>query len=153
MSDTSWRRRLPPRTARQGWLHDHMLAVVLAALFLVSWVGQFVAQAVEVSKDAAEHGQQFAWSDFWPQFLSATFENWQSEFLQLLTFVVLTVHLIQRNSAESPDGDDELKAMLQELLDRTEPGGGETAETPHGRAPTPAGAKSRNSRTGRATSG
>ncbi len=39
--------------------------------------------------------------------------------LQLFTFVLLTADLIHRNSAESADGDDELKAMLQELLDRT----------------------------------
>jgi hypothetical protein len=121
MSKTrSWQRRLPPRTARRGWLHDHLLTVVLVSLFVVSWIGQFVAQTVEVSNDAREHGQSFSWADFWPQFLSATFENWQSEFLQLLTFVLLTAHLIHRSSAESPDSDDETKAMLEELLARTE---------------------------------
>jgi hypothetical protein len=36
--------------------------------------------------------------------------------------VVLTASLIHRTSAESPDGDDEIKAMLQELLARTEAG-------------------------------
>jgi hypothetical protein len=122
MSDPeSWRRHLPPRTARRGWLHDHLLTIVLTGLFLVSWVGQFVAQVAEVSTDAREHGQSFSWSEFWPQFLSATFENWQSEFLQLFTFVALTAYLIHRNSAESADGDDEVKAMLQELLTRTDP--------------------------------
>lgn len=122
MSDTAeWQRRLPPRTARRGLLHDHLLSIVLICLFLVSWVGQFVAQVSEVSATAQEHGQSFSWTDFWPQFLAATFENWQSEFLQLFTFVVLTCYLIHRNSAESPDGDDETKAMLQELLARTEP--------------------------------
>jgi hypothetical protein len=126
----SWRKHLPPRTARSGWVHDRLLTITLAALFLVSWVGQFVAQMVEVGNDAAEHGQQFAWSDFWPQFLSATFENWQSEFLQLFSFVALTAVLIHRNSAESADGDDELKAMLTELLSRTEPGTGRPGPVP-----------------------
>ncbi|GGS60256.1 DUF6766 family protein [Actinokineospora fastidiosa] len=120
--DTDWRRHLPARTARRGWLHDHALTIVLVTLFLVSWVGQFIAQVLEVRDTAEEHGQAFSWSDFWPRFLSATFENWQSEFLQLFSFVLLTAYLIHRNSAESPDGDDETKAMLQELLDRTEPG-------------------------------
>ncbi|UVS79299.1 DUF6766 family protein [Actinokineospora sp. UTMC 2448] len=87
--DTDWRRHLPARTARRGWLHDHALTIVLVTLFLVSWVGQFIAQVLEVRDTAEEHGQAFSWSDFWPQ---------------------------------SPDGDDETKAMLQELLDRTEPG-------------------------------
>lgn len=117
---SSWQRRLPPRTARRGWLHDHLLTIVLAGLFLVSWIGQFFAQVTEVSNNAHAHGESFSWADFWPEFLAATMENWQSEFLQLLTFVALTAHLIHRNSAESPDGDDELKAMLEELLARTE---------------------------------
>jgi hypothetical protein len=119
--NSSWQRRLPPRTARTGWLHDHLLTIVLAGLFVASWIGQFIAQVVEVGNNAREHGQSFSWAEFWPEFLSATFENWQSEFLQLLSFVLLTAHLIHRNSAESADGDDETKAMLEELLARTEP--------------------------------
>jgi hypothetical protein len=118
---SSWQRRLPPRTARRGWLHDRALTIALATLFLLSWIGQFIAQAIEVGHEAQQHGQSFQWGEFWPAFLSATLENWQSEFLQLLMFVVLTAYLIHRGSAESPDGDDELKAMLEELLARTEP--------------------------------
>lgn len=116
---SSYRDRLPPRTAKQGWLHDHALSLVLVALFLASWLGQFVSQLIEVGNNAEEHGQQFTWADYWPQFFSATFENWQSEFLQLFTFVVLTAMLIHRDSAESADGDDEMTAMLEELLERT----------------------------------
>lgn len=132
MSDTGdWRRRLPQRAARRGWVHDHLLTIALAALFLISWLGQFISQVAEVGNEAREHGSSFAWSEFWPQFLSATFENWQSEFLQLFSFVMLTAYLIHRNSAESADGDDEIKAMLAELLERTEPDGG----TPSGGEP------------------
>jgi len=98
-----------------------MLTIVLTCLFVLSWVGQFITHIIEVGNDANVHGQSFAWSDFWPRFLSATFENWQSEFLQLFTFVTLTTYLIHRNSAESVDGNDEIKAMLEELLARTEP--------------------------------
>lgn len=45
-------------------------------------------------------------------------ENWQSEFLQLLTFVVLTAFFIHRGSHESRDSDDEMKAMLQRIEQR-----------------------------------
>jgi hypothetical protein len=38
-------------------------------------------------------------------FLEVTMENWESEFLQLFTFVVLTSFLFQRGSAESKDPD------------------------------------------------
>ncbi|WP_312366953.1 DUF6766 family protein [Ensifer sp.] len=38
-------------------------------------------------------------------FLSALFENWESEFLQMSAYVVLTAFLFQRGSAESKDPD------------------------------------------------
>lgn len=43
-------------------------------------------------------------------FGEATFENWESEFLQMGAYVVLTVRLRQRGSAESKalDGDEEV---------------------------------------------
>lgn len=39
-------------------------------------------------------------------FLSALFENWESEFLQMSAYVILTAMLFQRGSAESRDPDD-----------------------------------------------
>ncbi len=62
----------------------YSFALVTGLFFLLSWVGQFVAQLVQVRNEAQQHGETFAWSDFWPEFLASTFENWQSEFLQLV---------------------------------------------------------------------
>jgi hypothetical protein len=39
-------------------------------------------------------------------FLSAIFENWESEFLQMAAYVMLTAFLFQRGSAESKDPDE-----------------------------------------------
>ena len=39
-------------------------------------------------------------------FVSALFENWESEFLQMGVYVVLTAMLFQRGSAESRDPDN-----------------------------------------------
>lgn len=94
------------------------LAFVLAALFLTSWVGQAWSGWNEFQSEQAEHGQQAAvlgddgylWT-----FLHATLENWQSEFLQLLTFVVLTAHLVYKGSPESKDADAPIIARLEEL--------------------------------------
>jgi SNF2 family DNA or RNA helicase len=47
--------------------------------------------------------------------LTSTLENWQSEFLQLLTFVVLTSFLIHRNSPESKDSDEEMQRSLNRI--------------------------------------
>ena len=97
---------------------DYSLTIVLVALFLASWVGQFVSQVFEIREEAATHGQSFAWSEFWPQFLSATFENWQSEFLQLTTMVVLTAYLVHRGSHESKDGDERVERALVRIEER-----------------------------------
>ena len=40
-------------------------------------------------------------------FIEATFENWESEFLQMAAYVMLTVFLYQRGSSESKDPDKE----------------------------------------------
>src|SRR3546814_516750 len=40
-----------------------------------------------------------------PHFISTVFENWESEFLQMSAYVVLTAFLFQRGSAESSDPD------------------------------------------------
>jgi hypothetical protein len=94
------------------------LAFVLAALFLVSWGGQAWSGWLEFQSEQAEHGQpaQVLGSDgyLWT-FLHATLENWQSEFLQLLTFVVLTAHLVFRGSPESKDADAPIIERLEEL--------------------------------------
>src|SRR4051812_4699035 len=39
--------------------------------------------------------------------LQATFENWESEFLQMGAFVLLTVYLLQRGSGESKQESDD----------------------------------------------
>lgn len=66
---------------------------ILLALFLGSWIVQFFNQLDEVTQSAKEHHQMFLWADFWPQFLSATMENWQSEFLQLLVQALLVASM------------------------------------------------------------
>jgi hypothetical protein len=59
--------------------------------------------------DLAEHGAKaLAFLSYLSsgEFLSALFENWESEFLQMAAYVVFTAILFQRGSAESRDPDD-----------------------------------------------
>ena len=71
---------------------------------------------------ASEQGQhQQAAQLFGPdgyiwRWAEATFENWQSEFLQLFTMVVLTTFLIHRHSHESRDSQDEMHKQVEEIL-------------------------------------
>jgi Domain of unknown function (DUF6766) len=97
---------------------NYNLSIVLTILFLTAWGLQtwmgwreFVAEEHTHNEAASWFGSGgYLWT--WGQ---ATFENWQSEFLQLLTFVTLTTFLIHRNSPESRDGDDEMKAQLERI--------------------------------------
>ena len=125
--------------------HSHFrrwgAAYLLLALFLASWAGQFVSTLIEVGNEAREHGQQFSMSEFWPTFLSATFENWQSEWLQLLVQAVVLLgmkHLLFKADAQDMEQvqldlaeikehlgippRDELTASAQEDLDTLKQG-------------------------------
>ncbi len=84
------------------------LTIVLMLLFLGSIIGQWLTGVHFENEQLREHGEEpigaIAFlSD--PQFLSTVFENWESEFLQMSAYVVLTAFLYQKGSAESEDPD------------------------------------------------
>ena len=81
-------------------------------------MGQLVTQWFTWANEQQEHNQPLVVGDFLWQFWTSTLENWQSEFLQLLTFVVLTTFLIHRNSHESRDSDDEMQRSLNRIEKR-----------------------------------
>ena len=100
---------------------NYNLSIVLATLFLISWALQTWAGWVRFVANQEDHEQVaeiFGRSGYLFEWLSATMENWQSEFLQLLTVVVLTASLIHRGSHESRDSDDEMKAAIRRIEDR-----------------------------------
>jgi len=86
------------------WIHDHGLLVANAGLFVV-FFGAMVASGIQVyNADQLEHGQSAVTLAGYltsGDFVEATFENWESEFLQMGMYVVLTAHLFQRGSSES----------------------------------------------------
>lgn len=88
-------------------LKDNGLTIALVALFVVCIAGQYISGWYVELEDARRHaepGLTLAYAVS-PQFLSSVFENWESEFLQMAAYVVLTAFLIQRGSAESKDPD------------------------------------------------
>ena len=85
-------------------LRENGLSVVLGLLFLVFLGGQAVAGLYKYNEEQQEHGQSaIGFSDYLTSshFLEATMENWESEFLQMAVFVLLTTVLIQKGSPES----------------------------------------------------
>lgn len=89
-------------------LRDNGLTIVLMVFFAASIVGQWVAGWHVANEDAVRHGGPLMSMSAYarsPEFLSSVFENWESEFLQMSAYVVLTAMLFQRGSAESKDPD------------------------------------------------
>lgn len=80
---------------------NYSLGIILGALWIGSWVLQLLFQLPLEMNNAREHGQEFQMGEFWISFMKDTFENWQSEFLQVLTFVVLTKYFVFKGSNES----------------------------------------------------
>jgi len=86
------------------FVFENGLALVATALFALSFVGQVVAGHAEYNEKQREHGQPVAALGEYltsGAFIEATAENWESEFLQMGIFVVLTIFLYQRGSSES----------------------------------------------------
>ena len=90
------------------FFYDNGLSIVLFVLFALTLVGQSFTGLSEYNDDQREHGQPtvgYAKYLASGHFIEATFENWESEFLQMAAFVVLTAFLYQKGSSESKDPD------------------------------------------------
>jgi len=89
------------------FLYDNGLSLVLFVLFFFSFlVGQSFTGHRHYNNEQLEHGQptvEYLEYLGTSHFLEATMENWESEFLQMFFFIVLTVFLYQKGSAESKD--------------------------------------------------
>lgn len=84
--------------------------MVLVTLFLMSWAGQFWTGLLSHNEDLTRHrARPVSALEYLSSghFLESTFENWESEFLQMAVFVWLTAKLYQRGSAESSPLPDE----------------------------------------------
>lgn len=96
------------------FFRDNGLSLVLFGLFFLAFLfGQSLTGHQQANNEAQEHGQPtVSYTEYLTgnHFLEATMENWESEFLQMLFFVVLTVFLYQRGSAGSKDPDKEEEA-------------------------------------------
>ena len=84
------------------------LSIVFFVLFLISICGQVFTGLKEYNSEREEKGSpEVSLKQYFNSghFLQSTFENWESEFLQMGLFVVLTIFLYQKGSSESKDPD------------------------------------------------
>ena len=98
---------------RSFWRNNN-LSIVLIALFLLCLAGHAYTGWKTYNEEQQEHGEQTVpFGEFLrsSEFGETVFENWESEFLQMGFYVILTVFLFQRGSSESKkhDGTDEVE--------------------------------------------
>ncbi len=90
------------------FLKNNGLSVTFLLLFIISIMGQVKFGLDEYNKELAEEGGTIVSLSGYlnsGHFIQSTFENWESEFLQMALFVVLTIFLQQKGSSESKDFD------------------------------------------------
>ena len=88
----------------RSWLRNNGLSIAMFSLFAFSLVGQVLAGHRVHNDDQQEHGQPAVQLSEYVRsghFVEAVFENWESEFLQMAAFVLLTAYLYQKGSPES----------------------------------------------------
>ena len=103
------------RGGLRRFLFENGLSIAALAFFVVSFVGQVMAGQRTHNEEQRQHGQPAASIGTYLRsgaFIEATAENWESEFLQMGLFVLLTAYLYQRGSSESktieePDAVDQ----------------------------------------------
>ena len=91
------------------FFRNNGLSIAMLMLFFFSLLGQSIAGYYEYNQDQQEHRQPtvtYAEYHTTGHFVEATFENWESEFLQMAAYVLLTAYLFQKGSAESKDPDE-----------------------------------------------
>ncbi|WP_411034006.1 DUF6766 family protein [Shinella sp. BYT-45] len=91
-------------------LRDTSLTIVLTAATLATLAGMVMTGLSVHNEELLQHHRPAVTLMAYMasgHFLSAVFENWESEFLQMSAYVVLTAFLFQRGSAESKDPDAE----------------------------------------------
>jgi hypothetical protein len=111
------------------FLRENSLGLVFGVLFLASLVGQAIAGSLVHNQEQLEHGGEaislgryLTSSDFG----QAVMENWQSEYLQFLLFLMLTIWLFQKGSPESKKAEElgpesEEEQMIGEAAKRSSP--------------------------------
>ena len=94
-----------------GWLTALFFLVSVALHWVFGWYA-YVDQATQ-------HGQVAQFSQFAVELGRDTFENWQSEFLQLIWQVVGLAYFLYVGSPSSKENDDRLEAKVDALLKLT----------------------------------
>lgn len=100
-------------------LHENGLSIVLFSLFSLSLLGQYFTGYNEYNDERKSHGEtEVSYTQYLGEghFIEAVFENWESEFLQMGAYVLLTIFLFQKGSSESktPDTTERVDVIVED---------------------------------------
>ncbi|MBQ0822456.1 hypothetical protein HPT29_006095 [Microvirga terrae] len=91
------------------FLRDNGLTVTLLVLFVLSLIGQALTGWRAHGEELRLHNMPaIGFGSYLSSghFISAVFENWESEFLQMAAYVLLTIFLFQKGASESKKPDE-----------------------------------------------
>jgi hypothetical protein len=93
----------------QRFFRENGLTLTLMFLFSMTFCGQILTGREDYNDNRQDHGKPpVELSEYLTSghFIEVTFENWESEFLQMGMFVLLTIWLRQKGSSESKTMDE-----------------------------------------------
>ena len=102
--------------SRYGIWGKYAYAWITVAFFTISLLLHWYFGWKAFVEDAAEHGQAPDANAYIIETLRDTFENWQSEFLQLLWQVLGLAYFLYVGSPSSKENDDRVEAKIDELI-------------------------------------
>jgi len=110
---------------KHGFFYRNGLSIVFLSLFVITLIAQaFSGWKTHNQELQDEHTPAIALTTYLTtgHFISATFENFQSEFLQMALYVLLTVGLRQQGSAESKSLDEAEEVDREPKVRKDAPG-------------------------------
>lgn len=106
-------------------LRSYGFAWVTSVFFIFSLILHWIFGWFAFVDEQAALGVTIQSSSYFVEMARDTFENWQSEFLQLIWQVGGLAILLHVGSPQSKEGDDRMEAKLDAILFRIDPEGAE----------------------------
>lgn len=104
----------------RAW-HDYSLTWALAITFALVFLAHTVVGYWQYAADQRSHGEEptvFGDSGYGVYWAEWTLQNWQSEVVQSLLFVLYTSWFIHKGSAESKDSQEQMQRSLDRIEER-----------------------------------
>jgi hypothetical protein len=96
-------------------------AWITIGFFVLSIIGHWYFGWIAYQSEQAEFHHQISTQEYLVQVARDTFENWQSEFLQLLWQVCGLAYFLYVGSPQSKEGDERKEAKLDAILRAVNP--------------------------------